>query len=185
MPNMTVVAPGDPVETRLATRAIAAWEGPCYVRLGKAGEPIVHASEPEFTIGKAIRVRAGRDVTLISTGGMLKRMTEVADALQTQGVSAAVLSMPTVKPLDEAAIREAAASTRLLYVAEEHRENGGLGDAVARCLADSSARTLFLAADLRELGREAVIGSQGYLVEKLGLGVKQICTRITERLKRS
>ncbi len=183
LPNMTVVAPGDPVETRLATRAIAAWEGPCYLRLGKAGEPAVHKSEPAFTIGKAILVRRGNDVTLISTGGMLKRMTEVADTLQAQGISAAVLSMPTVKPLDEAAVREAAASTRLLYVAEEHRENGGLADAVARCLAESSLHAAFLSGDLRDLGKESVIGSQSYLVEHLGLGVAEICARIAGRLR--
>src|SRR3954470_17523784 len=71
LPGMTVVAPGDPIETRLATRALARQPGPAYLRLGKAREPAVHASPPRFRLGRAIRVRAGRDATLISTGTML------------------------------------------------------------------------------------------------------------------
>ena len=74
-----VVAPGDPVEARAATRAVVAHQGPCYLRLGKAGEPIVHDGAIAFELGKAIRVRDGRDVTLMSTGGMLKTATLAAD----------------------------------------------------------------------------------------------------------
>jgi transketolase len=182
LPNMTVLAPGDPVETRLATRAAAAWQGPCYLRLGKAGEPVVHATEPAFEIGKAISLRTGSDVTLISTGGMLKRMSEVASALGAEGISAGVLSMPTVKPLDVNAVREAATRTRLVYVAEEHRETGGLADAVARLLAEEERGAVMMSGDLRDLGQGAVIGSQGYLVERAGLGVERICAAIRERL---
>ena len=78
LPGMTVVAPGDPVETRLATQGIVAHQGPCYLRLGKAREPVVHSTEPVFLIGRAITVRPGRDVTLISTGGMLKAAVDTA-----------------------------------------------------------------------------------------------------------
>src|SRR5439155_3322307 len=79
LPNITVVAPGDPVEADLATRAIVAREGPCYLRLGKAGEPIVHSAEPAFELGKALVMRPGKGVTLISTGGMLKTTCEAAE----------------------------------------------------------------------------------------------------------
>jgi len=71
LPGMTVVAPGDPIEAELATRAVIAHDGPVYLRLGKAGEPVVHTKRPEFRLGKAISIRTGRDLTLISTGGML------------------------------------------------------------------------------------------------------------------
>ena len=101
LPEMVVLAPGDPVETDLVTRAAAAWDGPCYLRLGKAGEPVVHASPPALEIGKAIRVRDGADVTLISTGGMLKETVGLADLLAAEGVQARVLSMPTLKPIDD------------------------------------------------------------------------------------
>ena len=85
LPGMAVVAPGDPVETRLATRAIAARPGPCYLRLGKAREPVVHEGDPSFALGRAIAVREGRDLTLISTGGMLAGAIAAADSLRAEG----------------------------------------------------------------------------------------------------
>src|SRR5260370_5765307 len=98
LPGMTVLAPGDPVETRLATKAVLDWPGPCYLRLGKAKEPVVHQTEPAFEIGRAITVRTGWDVTLISTGGMLHETLEVANRLKQQGIAGRALSRPTVKP---------------------------------------------------------------------------------------
>ena len=100
MPGMTVVAPADPIEARLATRAIVAHPGPCYIRLGKAGEPNVHEGAIDFKLGRAIQLRDGKDVTLISTGGMLKAAVGVARRLAERGVEARVLSMHTLKPLD-------------------------------------------------------------------------------------
>ncbi|HEY1011419.1 MAG TPA: transketolase C-terminal domain-containing protein, partial [Herpetosiphonaceae bacterium] len=108
LPNMTVVAPGDPTEARLATRALVDWPGPCYLRLGKAGEPRVHDAEPPFAVGRAIELRAGRDLALLSTGGMLATVVEAAAELARQGVEAAVISMPTLAPLDRAALERAA-----------------------------------------------------------------------------
>lgn len=138
LPNMTVVAPGDPIETRLATREISRHQGPCYLRLGKAKEPVVHEAEPEFVLGKAIPVRSGRDVTLISTGGMLQESLRVADRLTGIGIETRVLSMHTVKPVDEEAIRQAAWETACLVTVEEHSVTGGLGTAVADVLAQSN-----------------------------------------------
>jgi len=140
LPNMTVVAPGDPVETRLATRAIASRPGPCYLRLGKANEPVVHKLVPAFTIGKAIQLRDGRDVTLISTGGMLQETMDVAKRLAPNGIEARVLSMHTVKPVDVEAIIKAARETGAVVTVEEHRLTGGLGTAVADVLAQALAR---------------------------------------------
>ena len=134
-PNMTVMAPGDPVETVLAVQAMLRTPGPCYLRLGKGGEPSVHATPPDFRIGAAIRMREGTDVTLVSTGAMLPDAIAAADALAAEGMSAAVLSMPTVKPLDGAAILAAARATPLLVTIEEHSVHGGLGSMVADCLA--------------------------------------------------
>lgn len=134
MPNMTVLAPGDPVETRLATRAIVDWPGPCYLRLGKAGEPVVHRGEPAFTIGRAIPVHNGREVTVITTGGVLHAAVQAAEMLRAEGIHTGVLSIPTVKPLDEAAIRAVAQTSRALVVVEEHSMIGGLGAAVAEVL---------------------------------------------------
>ncbi len=140
LPNMTIVAPADPVETRLATQAIAEYRGPCYLRLGKAKEPVIHAETPDFHLGKAILVRPGKDVTLISTGGMLQEALDAAGCLAKQGVDARVLSMHTVKPLDSEAVYRAARETAVVVSVEEHSVTGGLGSAIADVLAQSQLR---------------------------------------------
>lgn len=169
IPGMTVVAPGDPVEASLATEAIAYHSGPAYLRLGKAREPTLHAATPDFEIGKAIPVRDGNDVTLISTGSMLRRALVCADALlQDHDIRARVLSMPSIKPLDAESIRRAASETRGILVLEEHRIIGGLGSAVAEVLASMKS----CRAPLRVLGipdrQIHTVGSQEFLVEQLG-----------------
>ena len=137
MPNMTVIAPGDPLEVRGATQAIANTPGPTYLRLGKGGEPIVHRAPLDFQIGQAIWVRRGTDVIFISTGAMLSEALAAAEALIGRGLSAGVISMPTLKPLDVHTLLQAAASVRLLIAVEEHSTIGGLGEAVAAALMQS------------------------------------------------
>ena len=136
LPHMAVVAPGDPVEARHATRAIACRTGPCYLRLGKAKEVIIHGQPVDFQLGRALLVREGRDLTLISTGGMLETAVAVAGELTQAGISARVLSMHTVQPLDVDAILRAATETRAVFTLEEHRPTGGLSSAVAEVLAE-------------------------------------------------
>jgi transketolase len=135
LPNMTVIAPGDPVEAAAATRAIVSWPGPCYLRLGRAGEPVVHKRPIDFKIGEAIQLRDGKDLTLIATGGMLETAVAVADRLLERNISARVLSMHTVKPLDIGAVLAAARETNAIATIEEHSKLGGLGSAVAEVLA--------------------------------------------------
>jgi transketolase len=142
LPNMTVLAPGDPVETRLLTVAATERPGPCYLRLGKAGEPIVHTSQPEITIGKAIVLRTGDAGTLISTGGALAMTMKAAGELAALGVSVSVLSMPSLSPLDEDAILRAARDTGRIVTVENHGM-GGLGSAVAEVLATSTLHPRF------------------------------------------
>jgi transketolase len=137
LPGMVVVAPGDPIEAALATRAIAALPGPCYLRLGRAGEATVHRPDIAFHLGKAVRVRGGRDITLISTGGLLQTAVQVAERLASNGVQARVLSMHTVKPLDVDAVLAAARETGAIVTMEEHSIIGGMGSAVAEVLAES------------------------------------------------
>ncbi|MDX2017005.1 MAG: transketolase C-terminal domain-containing protein, partial [Planctomycetota bacterium] len=168
LPGMVVLAPADPLEAAAATRAIAAHPGPCYLRLGKAGEPVLHASPPALEIGRAIPVREGSDITLISTGSMLRVALRVADALAAQGRSARVLSMPSVKPLDDEAVRKAAEQTRVVMTLEEHSRTGGLGSAVAEVVAQMSGAR----ATLRIWGAPDAlhhrVGSQDYMLEVCG-----------------
>jgi transketolase len=172
LPNMTVVAPGDPVETRLATRALAADPGPGYLRLGKAGEPIVHTGEPEFRLGGAIRVRDGADATLLSTGGMLQSVVRAADRLAERGIHAGVLSLPTVQPIDGDAVEAAARATPLLVTVEEHGP-GGLGSAVAEVLADRGCASRLRMMHLPR-GAQPAAGTQESLRALAGLDVDDI-----------
>ncbi len=180
MPNMTVVAPGDPVEAGLATKAIVNWPGPCYLRLGKRGEPAVHRAEPEFQIGKALVVREGNDVTLISTGGMLVTAVEVSDLLAAKGVSARVVSMHTLKPIDVDAVRKAT-QTGLIVTVEEHTAIGGLGSAVSDVLAteENSPSLMTLNAGMQPV---TLVGDQAYLRGLLGLEMQSIARAVLSRL---
>jgi transketolase len=169
LPNLITVAPGDPVESRLATRALVEYDGPAYLRLGRAGEPIVHASAPAFELGKAITVRQGNDITLISTGGLLYDAVRAADALAKQGVQARVLSMHTVKPLDIEAVLVAAEETKAVFTIEEHSVIGGLGGAVAEVLMEADKRACYF----RRIGLDdafsSLVGDQDYLRAQYGL----------------
>jgi len=182
MPNMVVVAPGDPVEARAATRAVAAHDGPCYLRLGKAGEPTVHAAAIDFRLGVAIRVRDGKDLTVISTGGMLKTAVGAADRLAGEGVSVRVLSMHTVKPLDNDAVLAAAKDTSAVATLEEHSIIGGLGSAVAEFLAELDGPKV----PFKRLGMPSAfsphIGSQQYLLAKHRLNEQAVAESLRDLL---
>jgi len=183
LPEMTVVAPGDPYEAREATRAVVAHEGPCYLRLGRAGEPIVHTSPVEFRIGKAIQVRSGDALTLISTGALLQTAVTVADRLESAGVSTRVLSMHTLKPLDVGAVLKAARETHAVITLEEHSIIGGLGGAVAECLAEED----HLKVPFRRLGIPPAFcgqfGSQDYLRSRSGLSPEGIMASLEPLLQ--
>ncbi len=135
LPNMTVLAPADPVEAALATRAVVAWDGPCYLRLGKAGEQRIHTEVPRFRIGEPIELRPGRDVVLLSTGTITRNAVQATEQLQQAGISAGLYSVHTLKPLAAAWLAEIARETRVMVTIEEHTTIGGLGGAVAEVLA--------------------------------------------------
>ncbi len=169
LPNMTVVAPGDPIEARLATRAVVALDGPAYLRLGKAGEPVVHADEPGLVLGRAITMREGSDLTLIASGSMLATADRVAAQLADKGLSVRLLSMHTIKPLDREAVVRAATETRFVFTLEEHSIEGGLGGAVAEVMAElDGSRALLKRIGLRPQFNQEV-GDQKYLKSLHGL----------------
>ena len=174
LPEMTVVAPGDPAEAQAATRALALKPGPAYLRLGRAGEEDAGSGAFPFTLGKATCLRPGNDLTLIAIGAMVPTALRVAERLHFAGLKAQVLSMHTLKPLDEEAVREAAAQTRAIVTIEEHSIIGGLGSAVAEVLAESGlAGVAFRRCGLpSQFISEA--GSQQYLKDRYGLSESKI-----------
>ncbi|HYT19830.1 MAG TPA: transketolase C-terminal domain-containing protein [Candidatus Polarisedimenticolia bacterium] len=185
LPRMVVVAPGDPVETEAATRAVGAHAGPCYLRLGRAGEARVHSGQIDFQLGKAIQVRDGKDLTLITTGGMLETSVKVADTLHHAGLQTRLLSMHTVKPVDADAILAAAHDTRAVFTLEEHSVVGGLGGAVAELLAEAGEGVVAF----KRLGLpsafSSVVGTQEYLRAQHGLSVESLETAIRSTLDKN
>lgn len=182
MPNMTVVAPGDPIETRLAVRALVKQGGPCYLRIGHAGEPEVYQDIPEFTLGRSITLRQGTDVTLISTGGMLHNCINAAEILQKKGISARIISMHTLKPFDSAAVLDASTQTQAIFTVEEHSIIGGLGGAVAEVLLESTDRNIeFQRIGLSD-GFSSVVGDRNYLWNYYGLDSAAIAQRVLDTL---
>lgn len=138
LPNMTVLCPGDAVEVSLAARAAVAHDGPVYIRIGKKNEPVVHQTEPAFTIGKGIVVRDGSEVCLLSTGNTLPVAMDAARELHTNDISAQVVSMHTVKPLDTDLLKESFSRFGVVATIEEHSIIGGFGSGVAEWLADTA-----------------------------------------------
>ena len=137
LPNMNVVCPADAWEVRALLNAALDQDKPTYMRIGKKGEPQIHASTPKLTIGKAERLRDGTDACLIGTGVLLPTVLDAADKLQEIGISAAVVNMHTVKPLDTALLADVFATFKVVATVEEHSLIGGLGSAVAEWAADN------------------------------------------------
>lgn len=138
LPNMIVISPSDAVETEAAIKAIAEYKGPCYVRLGRSGVPVINDnSEYKFEIGKAITLREGKDAVIIATGIMVDAALEAYNTLSEEGIKVKVINIHTIKPIDKEAIIKAARETGVVITAEEHSIIGGLGSAVCEVLSEN------------------------------------------------
>jgi transketolase len=183
LPNMAVIAPGDPVEARLATRAIADLQGPCYLRLGKAGEPVVHETLPHFQMGKGIPIREGTDAAILTTGGMLVTALEAAALCERQGFDVAVHSFPWVKPLDADLIRKLTRRFPLIITAEEAQVSGNFGGAVAEVMAETAGAK----AQLIRAGLPDVYLTRSYSQESarvvVGLDARSLSSRVLHFFK--
>lgn len=135
--HMTVLAPADAVETAAMIKWANQYNGPVYIRLARDNYPIIFDNQYKFELGKGVLLREGTDLTIISTGTQTSRAVEAAEILAEQNISAAVLHLPSIKPIDKEAIIQAAVNTGAIVTAEEHSVYGGLGSAVAEILAAS------------------------------------------------
>ncbi len=177
-PNISIVCPCDPVEIRLALRAALKQKGPVYLRLGKKGEPDIHLQEPDFKIGKAITVRKGTDVCILSTGNVMSLALETANLLEEQGVSVRVESFHTVKPLDEELLKKATETFKTLVTIEEHSLISGLGGAVSEWMTDryiTKCRLLRFGTGDYFLN---TLGKQAYARAQYGLQADSITAKI-------
>lgn len=180
IPDMTVIVPADSCEMEKAVRAAYEFDGPVYLRVGKLKVPDVTTVDTPFEIGKAIRFREGSDVTLISTGNMLFETLKAAEILAEKGVSAEVLHMHTVKPIDSEAIAESARKTGAVVTVEEHSILNGLGSAVAETLCEKYP------VPLRRVGTKDVFGLSGTmdeLMDYFGLRAEPIAATALEAIQ--
>ncbi len=163
IPGMTVICPADDVETRAAVKAIAEYDGPVFMRTGRSAVPVVLPEDYHFEIGKAVILREGTDVTIAAVGLCVGAALEAADKLAEEGISAEVINVSTIKPLDEEKILQSVKKTGRIVTAEEHSIIGGLGSAVAECLCENYPAPLF------RIGIRDVFGQSGTMKELLHL----------------
>ena len=185
LPNMTVVAPADAEEMKRFMETTLDWPHPIYIRLGKGGDPVVTQPEQGFSIGKAIYLRHGADVSIITTGIMAGRAIEAAEILSGKGVECGVLHVPTVKPLDDHAILEVARKGSLIVTIEEHTVAGGFGSAVTELLVDRLEEAL---PRILRLGIQdefpSEYGSQDSMLETFGLQPPAIANSVLQLVSR-
>lgn len=144
LPNITIICPASPLEVKKATRAAYEHSGPVYLRLGTNKEPEIYGADYEYEIGRAVTLKQfGKDMTLIGTGSILKDVLDVACQLEAEGISAGVINMHTIKPIDAEAIKRAVDGTGKIVTIEDHNVIGGLGSAVAEVIAEYGKEVRF------------------------------------------
>ncbi len=180
LPNMTVISPCDATQTKIATeKAILDCNGPVYIRFGREPMPDFTSENQEFEIGKAQLMREGSDVTLVATGHEVWESLEAADMLEKVGISARVVNMHTIKPLDGEILKQAADETRMIFTVEEHQTAGGLGGAVSEYLSENHPIRVYRIGINDRFGES---GQASALMHKYGLDAAGIVNRVLEEV---
>ncbi len=181
IPGMTVINPADAREASAALKAALETDGPCYIRFGRYAVPVLFDAEDfTFEIGKGVTLLDGEDVTIIATGMMVAAALEAATALACRGIHARVLNIHTIKPLDRDLVAKAAAETGAIVTAEEHNIIGGLGSAVAECIAETCPVPVLRVGVQDEFGRS---GKVPPLLKHYGLDAETIVAKVEEALR--
>ena len=181
LPGMTVINTCDYNQTKAATKAIADYNGPVYLRFGRPKVANFTPEDQTFEIGKAIQLQEGSDVTIVATGHLVWEALQAAETLNEQGITADVINIHTIKPLDEAAILNSVAKTNCIVTAEEHNILGGLGESVARVLAKNNPTPQEFVATQDTFGES---GTPAQLMEKYGLNASAIVNATQRVLRR-
>lgn len=183
LPNVTVMAPGDLTEAAEATKAIYKQKGTCYLRLGRGGEQKIHEKIDNFQIGKAIKIQDGSRIAIFSTGAIFDEAKGAIELLEKEGISAALYTFPTVKPIDKEVITDCAKRYEAVITVEEHNIIGGFGSAVSEVMAEMSDKK----AKLVRIGLNdmysCIVGTQKYLRNEYGMSAVKIADRVRSELK--
>ncbi|NCC81424.1 MAG: transketolase family protein [Clostridia bacterium] len=181
IPGMTVIVPADGTETEKAVFAAAEMDGPVYIRLGRPGVPVIFDEDYKFEIGKAAVVEEGTDITIFATGIMVSIAIEAGKLLAKENISAEIVNISTIKPLDKKGIIDSVSKTRCCITCEEHNILGGLGSAVAEVLAEN------IPVPMERVGVEDVFGKSGTpdeLLNAFGLTSENIAAKVKKVLQR-
>ena len=182
IPGMMVVNPSDAVEAAAATKAVMEYEGPVYLRFGRAPVPVINDhADYKFELGKGVVLKEGTDVTIVATGILVSAALEAAEMLEKEGVSAEVINIHTIKPLDEEVVLASAKKTGKVVTAEEHSVIGGLGSAVCECLSEKYPVPVKRIGVYDEFGES---GSAAALIEKYGFDGKGVYASVKEFLSK-
>jgi len=181
LPNMVVLCPADAIETKKCIFKAAEHKGPVYIRLGRSKVPVLFDENYEFEIGKGVQLKEGNDVTIIATGVMVAKALEASEELAKENISARVINMSTIKPIDKDIIIKAAKETKGIITVEEHNIIGGLGSAVAEVLAENYPTLMTRIGTMDTFGES---GEANQLLEKYGLNVANIVNKAKEILNR-
>ncbi len=163
IPGMVILNPADDVEARKAVRAAAAWDGPVYLRFGRLAVPVLFEEDYPFEIGKGVTLAQGTDVTIVATGLMVGEAIKAVELLKNEGISARLINMPTIKPIDRDILVAAANETGAIVTAEEHNVIGGLGSAVAEVICET------VPVPVLRVGVEDTFGTSGPALDLLPL----------------
>ena len=178
---MVVINPCDYNQTKAATIAIANYEGPVYLRFGRPKVPVFTSPDQKFEIGKAVQLTEGNDVTIVATGHLVWEALQASEVLDAKGISVEVINIHTIKPLDNEAILKSVGKTGCIVTAEEHNYYGGLGESVARVLAEHQPTPQEFIATNDTFGES---GTPDQLMEKYGLNSNAIVKAVEKVLKR-
>ena len=181
LPGMTVINTCDYNQTKAATIAIADHKGPVYLRFGRPKVPVFMPTDQPFEIGKAIVLNEGTDVTIVATGHLVWESLQAAEKLESEGISVEVINIHTIKPLDEESILKSVSKTGCIVTAEEHNKFGGLGESVARCLAENNPIPQEFVAVNDTFGESA---TPAQLMEKYNINDEAVVNAVMKVLKR-
>jgi transketolase len=181
LPNMTVVAPADPMEAKQIAKISCEYKGPMYIRLGKNGEKPIYKSIPDVQLGKAIKLHDGKDIAIFAIGHMVHVGLLVADMLKKRDISPTLVNVHTLKPLDVETVLKIADTHNVIFSLEEHVINGGLGSALAEVLSEKAYSGLFRRVAIPEIIK-GTIGHADYLRDIYGLSPDKVYERIIKEL---
>lgn len=184
LPNMCIICPGSPIESRYAIKASLEYEGPMYIRLSKSDPPVREDTNIDFQIGKGIILKRGGDLNILATGNMLENAKVIVERLKKEDINASLISIHTIKPLDTKLIEELAYSGKPMFTLEEHSIIGGLGSAVSEVIAELDCKVPFKRIGLPDKYSH-LAGSQKYLRKKFGIDDDSIYRIITEKYRKT